>query len=184
MLDFRLSSNHQGACPMKRLSLSLVVLALVAGCSSSTSPSTPTKPTFTSELRPANEVPPVTNAESGGSGNVTVVFDTTTNSAGAITAASATFIVNASGFPAGTPINAAHIHPGAAGTNGGVLVSTALTPGEVALTNGSGSFTKIVTTVDPAVAQNIINNPAGFYFNIHSTLNPGGVARGQLVRVQ
>ena len=31
--------------------------------------------------------------------------------------------------------------------------------------------------------QAIINNPAGFYFNAHSTLNPGGVVRGQLVKV-
>ena len=31
-------------------------------------------------------------------------------------------------------------------------------------------------------AQNIINNPGGFYYNVHSTLNPGGFARGQLVR--
>ena len=62
-------------------------------------------------------------------------------------------------------------------------MSTTLVAGEVTLANGSGSFTK-TTSVDPAVAQNIINNPAGFYFNIHSTLNPGGVARGQLVKVQ
>jgi hypothetical protein len=37
---------------------------------------------------------------------------------------------------------------------------------------------------DVALFQQIINNPAGFYFNAHSTLNPGGVARGQLVKVQ
>ena len=171
---------------MKRLSLSLVVLALIAGCSndSPTSSSGTTKPTFTADIRPSNEVPPVSNAEASGSGNVTVTFDTTTNSSGAITAASATFVVNATGFPPNTPINAAHIHPGVAGVNGGVLLSTTLAAGEVTLTNGSGSFTKTVSTVDPAVAQNIINNPSAFYFNIHSTLNPGGVARGQLVKVQ
>jgi hypothetical protein len=171
---------------MKRLSLSLVVLALIAGCSKDSpgSPSGTTKPTFTADIRPSNEVPPVSNAEASGSGNVTVTFDTTTNTSGAITAASATFVVNATGFPPNTPINAAHIHPGVAGVNGGVLLSTTLAAGEVTLTNGSGSFTKTVSTVDPAVAQNIINNPSAFYFNIHSTLNPGGVARGQLVKVQ
>ena len=96
---------------MKRLSLSLVVLAFVAGCSddSPSTPSTSTRPTFTADLRPANEVPPVSNAESSGSGNVTVTFDTTTSSSGAITSATATFVVNAAGFPANTPINAAHI---------------------------------------------------------------------------
>jgi len=30
----------------------------------------------------------------------------------------------------------------------------------------------------------VINNPAGFYFNVHSTLNAGGVARGTLVKTQ
>jgi len=29
-----------------------------------------------------------------------------------------------------------------------------------------------------------VNNPAAFYFNVHSPTNPGGVARGQLVRTQ
>jgi len=30
----------------------------------------------------------------------------------------------------------------------------------------------------------VLNNPAGHYFNMHSALNPGGVVRGQLVRVR
>ncbi len=33
-------------------------------------------------------------------------------------------------------------------------------------------------------AQNLVNNPAGFYFNVHTQLNGGGAIRGQLVRVQ
>src|SRR5262249_10815378 len=33
----------------------------------------------------------------------------------------------------------------------------------------------------PANAQSIISNPAGFYFNVHSSANTGGAARGQLV---
>ena len=28
------------------------------------------------------------------------------------------------------------------------------------------------------------NNPAAYYFNVHSPLNPGGFSRGQLTRVQ
>ena len=66
-----------------------------------------------------------------------------------------------------------------------VVVPTALTAGQVVLTNGSGSFTSANTGVlAPELAQAIINNPAGYYFNVHSTLNGGGVARGQLVKVQ
>jgi hypothetical protein len=174
---------------MKRLSLFAVALALFAtGCSSSSSAPTttsPTQPTFTAALSTANEVPPITNSEAGGTGNATITFAVTKDAAGNILTASATFVVNLSGFPAGTPINIAHIHVGAAGVGGTVVVPTALTAGQVVLTNGSGSFTSANTGVlAPELAQAIINNPAGYYFNVHSTLNGGGVARGQLVKVQ
>ena len=162
---------------MKRLSLFAVAIALVAvGCSkSSTSPSnTPTKPTFTAALSTQNEVPPITNAESGGRGDATITIDQAANSV--------TFVVNLNGFPAGTPINIAHIHEAAAGSNGAVRVATTLAAGQVVLASGSGSFTSVATGQDAALLQAIINNPAGFYFNVHSTLNPGGVARGQLVK--
>ena len=46
-------------------------------------------------------------------------------------------------------------------------------------------FTTANLAVTPdAWRTQIIANPASFYFNVHSTLNPGGVARGQLVKVQ
>ena len=168
---------------MKRLSVFAIVLSLCAaacGSSSTTAPSA-TSPTFTATLSPANEVPAIVGAEASGSGSVTVTFDTTV-SAGNITAATATFNVTLSGFPANTPINIAHIHPGAAGVNGSVLVNTGLAAGQVVLTNGSGGFTRGPVTVLPEVAQQIINTPENFYFNVHSTINPGGVARGQLHR--
>jgi CHRD domain len=57
------------------------------------------------------------------------------------------------------------------------------TAGTVTLQNGAGSFTA-TQNVDAALAQTIIGNPAGYYFNIHTSLNPAGVMRGQLVRVQ
>jgi hypothetical protein len=173
---------------MKRLSLFAVALALVAaGCSkSSTSPSTTTtKPTFTAALSTANEVPPITGVEAGGRGDATITFDGPRDANGTFTGpVSVTFVVNLSGFPASTPLNIAHIHTGAAGATGGVLISTTLAAGEV-VTNAAGaaSFTKVAQGVDAAVAQNIVNNPAGFYFNVHSTLNGGGVVRGQLVKV-
>lgn len=177
---------------MKRVSVLFVTLGvLVAGCgsSSSTAPTTPSNPTFTATLSPSNEVIAsggINGGEGTGSGTATVTMVTTKDSAGNVTAATATYVVNLTGFPAGTPINAAHIHgPNApAGVNAGVLVSSNITPGQNVLTNGAGSFTASNLTVDPALANQILASPGTFYFNVHSTLNPAGVARGQLVRVQ
>ena len=171
--------SHRLAC------FALLAGLVVSGCSkSSTSPSTTTTapPKFTATLSPANEVPAITNADASGSGTATITMTVFKDSAGNITTATADFAVSLTGFPAGTALTGAHIHPGAAGTNGGVIVNTGLTTGEITLTTGAGSITKGSITVDPAVAQAIINTPSGYYFNVHTTLNSGGAARGQLVR--
>ncbi len=170
---------------MTRLSALAVAAALFAvGCSSSsTSPSTPTNPTFTAQISPANENPPITNAESVVTGNASITMVTTKDAGGNITSASATFVVNITNLPTGSSVNIAHIHEAPAGVNGSIVVSTGLAAGEVTVTNGVASFTKANVPVTAEVAQRILNNPAGFYFNVHSTLNPGGFARGQLQRV-
>jgi hypothetical protein len=46
------------------------------------------------------------------------------------------------------------------------------------------NFTATGVAVSATNLQNIVNNPAAFYFNVHSPTNPGGVARGQLNRTQ
>jgi len=165
----------------------IVSLATVTACGNNDSPATPSGTstrTFTATLRPSEEVPAVTGAESAGGGTATITLTATTDAAGNVTAGTATFAVNLNGFPAGTPINMAHIHQAAAGQNGNVVVSTTLAPGEVTLPAGAGTFNRSGIAVTPDLAAQLISNPAGFYFNVHSTLNPGGVARGQLVRVQ
>src|SRR5438876_203554 len=86
------------------------------------------------------------------------------------------------GRPAGTPINIGHIHKAAAGTNGSVVINSGLAAGEITLTAGAGKISKTQPTVDPALAADVIANPANYYMNWHSTLNPGGVIRGQLVK--
>ena len=175
---------------MKRLSVFAAAFALLStvGCgstsSSTTSPTGSTTPLFTAVLSPANEVPPVTNAEAGVTGSVTITLNTTKDGAGNITAASATFAVTLGGFPAGSAVNIAHIHEGSTTCACPVVVNTTLAAGDVTVANGLAAFTKTNITVTPEVAQRILNNPAGFYFNVHSALNGGGVARGVLVRSQ
>ena len=176
---------------MRGLSVIAAVLALVAaGCTGTSSPNTTApstaavNPTFTASLSPANEVPPVTNAEASVVGAATITFITTKDGAGNITAATATFAVTLSGFPAGSAVSAAHIHEGATTCACPVVISTGLAAGQVGVSGGLASFTQTGIAADPAVAQRVIANPAGFYFNVHTTLNGGGVARGVLVKLQ
>jgi hypothetical protein len=158
----------------------LAFVAAACGSSSTTSPSTPSKPTFTATLLPANEVPPITNAENSGSGTVTITFDTTT-SGGNITAASVTFVANLTGFPAGTTVTLGHIHKAPAGVAGGVVISANVTSTQLA--NGSGSLVLTNSAPQLDVVQDILINPSQYYFNLHSPLNPNGFVRGQLSRV-
>jgi CHRD domain-containing protein len=137
---------------------------------------------FTADLKTSNEVPAIANAESTCSGKGTFTLTTTKDASGAITGASALFETDVTGCPAGTEINIGHIHKAAAGANGSVVVNSGLAKGDLVLTAGAGKINKTQPTVDAALATDIIANPANYYMNWHSTLNAGGVIRGQLVK--
>ena len=159
-----------------------------AACGSTASPTAPATValpltyTFTSSLLPANEVPAISNADASGSGTVTVTMNVTRDSGGSVTAATANFSVSLTGFPAATTLTGAHIHQAGPGLNSGVIVNTGLANGEVVLASGAGSFTKSNINVAVDVANNLIVGSNGFYFNVHTTLNAGGAARGQLIK--
>src|SRR5262245_48992628 len=101
-----------------------------------------------------NEVPPVKTAAKG-SGTITIADDGS---------------VSGSVTTTGVQGTAAHIHMGAAGANGPVIVP----------------FTKDGDTYKaPAGAKLNAEQMAAFkagnlYFNVHSAANPGGEVRGQL----
>lgn len=137
---------------------------------------------FLADLKTANEVPPIANAEATCSGKGTFTLNVTKDASGTITAANALFETDVTGCPAGTAINIGHIHKAAAGVNGSVVVNSGLAAGELTLTGGAGKINKTQPVVDPALAADIIASPANYYMNWHSTLAPGGVIRGQLTR--
>jgi hypothetical protein len=70
------------------------------------------------------------------------------------------------------PTAAAHIHKGAAGTNGPVVVPFTA-PGADGNSSGCAAG-------DPAVIADIIANPAGYYVNVHTKEHPAGAIRSQL----
>jgi hypothetical protein len=175
---------------MKRLSMLALVLAFGMACNDSpTSPSdNPNVARFTAILLPANEVPPVTNADASASGTMQMTMTVTRDAANNITGATYDFTVHVTGFPANTTLTGAHIHTAPAGVNSGVVVGLPLTASDTGLPTGQATITK--TNVGPQVAANnatvassIFNNPGGNYFNVHTQLNGPGAIRGQLVRV-
>ena len=179
---------------MKRYAMmaGAVLVATACGSSSPSGPSNsePNTVVFTAALSAANEVPAITNADANGRGTATITMNLTRNSTGTITGATTNFVYSLTGFPAGTVIRASHIHPGGPTAVGGVVWDTGLTAAN-AITLGDGTLNNqtFSNTAGPAtgaaeLAQQIINNPAAYYFNVHSALNPGGAVRGQLVRQQ
>ncbi len=174
---------------MKRLAfVPMLLLVFAAGCEDDP-PTDPTElpPTFSMALLPSNEPTLPDATESVCRGNVTIRFNVTRDSSQAITAANADFQATINSCPTSTVVRIAHIHRGAPGVNGGIVVDTTLAQGDVPPGTGAGSFTKTnvgASQMTPALTQEIIDNPSAFYFNIHSATNPGGFLRAQLVRTQ
>lgn len=133
--------------------------------------------TFTANLSGGSEVPGVST---GSAGTATVTWNTTTKAG--------TYRVDVYNMPVGT--TASHIHAGAAGVGGPVVVNFTVPAGGISNDYGlSGTFgcTDIVVR-----APQGINSCEDFeqalmlgntYVNVHSTANPGGEIRGQLARV-
>ncbi len=108
----------------------------------------------------SDEATPAAAADAGASATVDLRIDGTTGDV----------CVRTSFTGLSGPIMMAHIHTGAVGANGAVLVTLPITDGAV---NGCVKAT-------PAEAQSILASPGLFYFNAHTSASPGGAVRGQL----
>ena len=119
--------------------------------------------------------------KSGGQGHATITFNVTRDAAGAITAGTVDVVATFTGFPQRNgPHPGPHSHRrldcvrrrggchGSCGGRGHVPQRHRLLR-EKRLSNHSPVDT----------ANQIIANPAAFYFNVHTATNPGGVVRGQ-----
>ena len=161
----------------RRTVIAIAACLLIAGCGDDDAATAPSGAplVFTAALSPANEVPAVANAESGGHGAAQIT----------ITGSTADVYFQLTGFPGDTRVVGAHIHPGRAGVNGSVVVGTPITgAAPLPLSGGTVEYHIAGLPVDAVTLQGLISNPAGYYFNVHSPLNPGGFARGQLTRIQ
>jgi hypothetical protein len=71
------------------------------------------------------------------------------------------------------PVTVSHIHEGAEGESGGVVV-------DLDVDGWEGSSEGCNEAADAETLQAIIDNPAGFYVNVHTEALPMGAIRGQL----
>jgi hypothetical protein len=97
-----------------------------------------------------------------GTGTATVVLDPD--------AGTACWDMTAEGID---PVTISHIHEGAAGVDGGVVV-------DLDLDGFEGSSEGCNEAADADALQAIIDDPAGYYVNLHNEAFPGGAIRGQL----
>ena len=184
---------------MLRRGFLVLLLAMgLAGCDDDTptQPADPNVVVFRAQLSAANEVPAITNAESGARGDVEITMRIQRDSANNITGATFDFVVNLNSFPAGSTWTLSHIHEGAPGVAGGVRIDTGVTPAtSIPIPNGTVAnqrFTGVVFGPNAPLQANqradfathiqqLMVNPNGYYFNVHTTLNGGGAVRGPLV---
>jgi hypothetical protein len=78
----------------------------------------------------------------------------------------------------GLPATAAHVHAGAAGIAGDIVV-----PLEAPVAFGSGAAgasSGCLTKVSSSLLKDIATNPSQYYVNVHNAEFPSGAVRGQL----
>lgn len=132
-------------------------------------------PVFKLNLRPSQEVPAIKGLRADADGSVT--FDLERNASGAITSGEVIFYFNY-GFPGSVNITGLHVHQGAKGANGPVVVDSGV--GAFTDADGQGNVTTVVAGAAPATLQAILDNPRGYYVNLHTSVNPDGALREQL----
>ena len=136
---------------MRKSILAVAVLASLA-----TVPAFASVDTYAAFLYGANEFPA---ADPNGFGAATLTID---NIADTVSWAFLALNIN-------LPLSGAHIHKGAAGANGSVIVDFS---GKL---TGSGLFDADLNQITPTAAS-------GFYVNLHNAAFPGGAIRGQLAK--
>lgn len=152
---------------MRKARVAMIVAALALMAVPATASAVdPTQPAYGGPLTGAQENPAVATTATG-QGTAVISADGST----------ITYIVTYSGL-SGT-VNAAHIHTGAAGANGGVILPLTAGPSPMTGTLTAANFTASgsVTTFAQAVAA---IKAGTTYFNLHTTANPGGEIRGQI----
>lgn len=133
-------------------------------------------------LTQAGEVPP---SGVNATGNFIATITVTRDNNGAITGGSISFLGNVN-FPGAVTITGLHIHEEVAGKNGSIRFDSGISNASpIVFASGVGliSATGQITSADSIAALGrFLAKPTGFYMNLHTTTNPGGAIRAQIIR--
>ena len=141
---------------------------------------------FRAVMLPSNEAPAVSINASGGA---TIWLHVVRDAQGRVISASTDFNVTYQ-FPGEIRLTGLHIHSGRAGENGPVTIDSGIRGAEpVVSSTGRGVLNyqgqTLPTNADGlATVNGMLTDPSGYYVNLHTTENPGGVIRGQLQRAE
>ena len=131
-------------------------------------------------MDPAKEVPAVTS-DAKGTGVPT--FIATRDANGNINAGTVSFETTYN-FSSPVTFSGWHIHSGGPTVAGPVVINTAIsatsTDGQNVTTGTIRRRVDVTTGAALTALQGIYSNATNYYLNIHTTVNPGGVMRGQL----
>ncbi|MEP7362683.1 MAG: CHRD domain-containing protein [Acidobacteriota bacterium] len=140
--------------------------------------------TLEANLSTLNQNPPVTGRDASGRAMIEIRFDQATTGGANPSTTKATVSVNITATTTQNEVaTAAHIHRGARGMNGPVVIDFNL---PAATNTVAGQMATIATTFEVtdstmlATLNEIVNNPGAFYVNVHTQSNPNGHIRGQL----
>lgn len=136
-----------------------VVISLFAATVAAVTLSVPAHAAVTQFTVPLAAAQETTGGQTNGAGTVTLLVD---NVANTITGTPSfnSFVT--------TPVTGFHIHQGAVGVNGSIVID--LVP---LLTGGTATSTS-------STISSLLANPTGFYVNAHNGSFPGGAVRGQM----
>jgi uncharacterized protein (TIGR03437 family) len=164
-----------------RNSTILLLCAVLLLCASGLLADTAQTYPFLTQLLPANETPAITDASTA---NVVVRVHVIRDAGGNITSGSVDFNVNCTFSGTPTKVTALHIHKGAAGVPGGIVIPTDVSGIAIDSTNKL-QIVKQVQFPQASVAistiTDLLANPQNYYVNVHSDDHPSGLMRAQLL---
>ncbi len=145
--------------------------------------------TFLAALSPANEVPAIVGYDARGT--ALLYAHVQRDAQDQIVSGSVDFVI-LSTFPGEATITGLHIHSGAAGVNAPVTINTGIGAGAASVEVVAPFRGQVVRQAQVlpgdmagvASLRGLFTNPSGYYVNMHTSVYPGGIIRGQVMSAE